>query len=71
MAALPQIGSPLTAANGRELNTSEFLLNQLIDALDKAESAGRDMTALRLRRDDIARQVGDLKRVYFPRGPGQ
>lgn len=68
MPALPQVGNPLTSADGRELNRAEYLLNQLIEKLDLATAAGRDVEALRMRRDDIARQVADLKRVYFPRG---
>lgn len=69
MPALPSLDKPLNSANLRDLNQSEYLLNQMVTYLDQAEQAGRDVEALRLRRDDLARQVSDLKRVYFG-GPG-
>jgi hypothetical protein len=66
MAKPASIAEPLTDQDLRDLNRAQYLLNQLLPQLDKAESAGRDVTDLRLRRDDLADQVQKLKAAYFP-----
>ena len=66
MATQPTIASPLTDADLRDLNRAQYVLNQLLPQLDKAQAAGRDVTDLRLRRDDLADQIVKLKAAYFP-----
>jgi len=63
-AAAPTLTEPLSAQDIRDLNTAQYKLNQLLQALDKAEAAGRDVTDYRLRRDDLADQVAKIKSVY-------
>jgi hypothetical protein len=62
----PTIAEPLTDQDLRDLNRAQYILNQLLPQLDKAEAAGRDVTDLRLRRDDLASQVAQIKAAYFP-----
>jgi hypothetical protein len=66
MAKSPTIADPLTDQDLRDLNRAQYILNQLLAQLDKAEAAGRDVTDLRLRRDDLADQIAKLKVTYFP-----
>ncbi len=66
MAATPTIAEPLTQQDLKDLNKAQYLLNQLIPQLEKAAAAGRDVTDLQLRRDDLAAQVQQLKAAYFP-----
>ena len=66
MAKAPTIADPLTDQDLRDLNRAQYILNQLLAQLDKAEAAGRDVTDLRLRRDDLADQIVRLKAQYFP-----
>jgi hypothetical protein len=66
VAATPTVASPLTDADLRDLNRAQYILNQLLPQLDKAQAAGRDVTDLRLRRDDLADQISKLKAAYFP-----
>lgn len=65
MAATPTVASPLTDTDLRDLNRAQYILNQLLPQFDKATAAGRDVTDLRLRRDDLADQVTKLKAAYF------
>ena len=60
------IAEPLTDQDLRDLNRAAYILNQLLPQLDKAQAAGRDVTDLRLRRDDLADQVTKIKAAYFP-----
>jgi hypothetical protein len=66
MAKQPTVADPLTDQDLRDLNRAQYILNQLLPQLDKAQSAGRDVTDLRLRRDDLADQITKLKAAYFP-----
>jgi hypothetical protein len=66
MARQPTIADPLTDTDLRDLNRAQYILNQLLPQLDKAQAAGRDVTDLRLRRDDLADQITKLKASYFP-----
>ncbi len=66
MAKSPTIAEPLTDQDLRDLNRAQYVLNQLLPQLDKAKAAGRDVTDLQLRRDDLADQVAKLKAAYFP-----
>jgi hypothetical protein len=66
MPKAPTISEPLTDQDLRDLNRAQYILNQLLPQLDKAQTAGRDVTDLRLRRDDLADQITKLKQVYFP-----
>lgn len=66
MAKAPTIAEPLTDQDLRDLNRAQYILNQLLPQLDRAEAAGRDVTDLRLRRDDLASQVAQIKQAYFP-----
>lgn len=66
MAKQPTIAEPLTDQDLRDLNRAQYILNQLLPQLDKAEAAGRDVTDLRLRRDDLASQIAQIKQAYFP-----
>ncbi len=66
MAKSPTIAEPLTDQDLRDLNRAQYVLNQLLPQLDKAAAAGRDVTDLQLRRDDLADQVAKLKAAYFP-----
>jgi hypothetical protein len=66
MPKAPTIAEPLTDQDLRDLNRAQYILNQLLPQLDKAEAAGRDVADLRLRRDDLASQVAQIKAAYFP-----
>ncbi len=66
MATTPTVAEPLTKQDLTDLNKAQYLLNQLIPQLEKAAAAGRDVTDLQLRRDDLAAQVAQLKAAYFP-----
>jgi len=66
LAKTPTIAEPLTDQDLRDLNRASYMLGQLLFQLDKAQAAGRDVTDLRLRRDDLADQVTKIKQVYFP-----
>jgi hypothetical protein len=60
------IAQPLTDSDLTDINRAQYILNQLLAQLDKAEQAGRDVTDLRLRRDDLANQIAQIKSAYFP-----
>jgi hypothetical protein len=66
VAKQPTLAEPLSDQDLRDLNRAGYILNQLLPQLDKAQAAGRDVTDLRLRRDDLADQVGKIKAAYFP-----
>jgi len=66
MPKAPSIAEPLTDQDLRDLNRASYVLGQLLPQLDKAQAAGRDVTDLRLRRDDLADQVAKIKATYFP-----
>lgn len=66
MAKAPTIPDPVSEQDLRDLNRAQYILNQLLPQLDKARAAGRDVTELELRRDDLADQVAKLKASYFP-----
>ena len=65
-AANPTVAEPLTKDDLSALNRAGYILNQLLSQFDKAKAAGRDITDLELRRDDLAQQVQQIKAAYFP-----
>jgi hypothetical protein len=65
-AATPTVASPLTDQDLRDLNRAQYIVNVALPFLDKMEAAGRDVTDLRLRRDDIANLIGKLKAAFYP-----
>ena len=64
--ANPTIAEPLTKDDLAALNRAGYILAQLLQQFDKAQAAGRDITDLILRRDDLANQVAMIKKAYFP-----
>jgi hypothetical protein len=64
--ANPTVADPLDKNDLAALNKAGYLLNQLLAQFDKATAAGRDITDLQLRRDDLADQVAKIKAAYFP-----
>ena len=66
MATNPTIAEPLTKDDLAALNRAGYILAQLLTQFDKAQAAGRDITDLILRRDDLANQVAQIKKAYFP-----
>ena len=65
-AANATIAEPLTKDDLSALNRAQYILNQLLSQFDKVRAAGRDITDLELRRDDLASQVNQIKAAYFP-----
>jgi hypothetical protein len=65
-ASNPTVVDPLDKNDLVALNKAGYLLNQLLAQFDKATAAGRDITDLQLRRDDLADQVVKIKAAYFP-----
>lgn len=64
--AVKPLDNPLTDRDKQQLDQALYLLNQMLPKLDQAERAGRDVTALRMRRDDLANQAAQIKAAYFP-----
>jgi hypothetical protein len=64
--ASPTAAEPLTKDDLAKLNRAGFLLADLLTQFDKAKAAGRDVTDLEMRRDDLANQVSLIKGAYFP-----
>jgi hypothetical protein len=65
-AKLPTLADPLSEIDLRDLNRAQYILAQLIQKLERAKEAGRDVTDIEIRRDQLAAEVEKLKRVYFP-----
>jgi hypothetical protein len=66
MVKSPTVAEPLTDQDLKDLNRAQYILNMMLPQLDKARAAGRDVTDLQLRRDDLADQVLKLKATYYP-----
>lgn len=60
------VGCPLTAADLKQLNTSLYVLNQLVEAIEKAKRAGVDCSQVEQMRTDLYEQASRIKREYFP-----
>ncbi|NBS69655.1 hypothetical protein EBT31_12185 [bacterium] len=58
--------SPLKESDLKTINKSLYLLNELIEAIEKAECAGIDCTEQKLRRDDLTQKLLAIKNAYFP-----
>jgi hypothetical protein len=66
VAKAASVAEPLTDQDYRDLNRAEYIVNQLLPQLDKARLAGRPVSDLQLRRDDLASQVTQIKGQYYP-----
>lgn len=58
--------SPLKDTDLRTINKALYQLNELIGALDKAESCGIECQEARMRRDDLHAKLMAIKGTYFP-----
>jgi hypothetical protein len=58
--------SPLKDHDLRQINKGMYLLNDMISAIDKAESCGIDCMEVKIRREDMLAKLTALKAAYFP-----
>lgn len=65
MATKPITESPLSANDLRELNKAQFLVNAMVEKMDRAERAMTDVSHIREFRQSIADQIAAIKREYF------
>lgn len=66
MPALPVIGSPLTASHKAELQRSQYLWTRAVEAADRMERIGLDVTAAREQIAAGLELVEAMLREYFP-----
>lgn len=57
---------PLKEADLKSLNKAIFMLNDMINELDKAKKAGIDVEEIEIRRIDLANKLSAMKEAYFP-----
>jgi hypothetical protein len=72
MAAAPagsMQGSPLSQADLKLLNQALYKLSEAVQAMDKAEAAGIDVSDQRLMQQDLLTQLVAIKQTYFPGAP--
>ena len=58
--------SPLKDHDLRQINKGLYMLNDMIGAIDKAESCGIDCMEVKIRREDMLAKLTALKSAYFP-----
>lgn len=58
--------SPLKDTDLRNINKALYKLNDMIPAIDKAETCGIDCMEIKIRRDDMVAKLNALKSAYFP-----
>lgn len=58
--------SPLKDIDLRNINKALYKLNDMISAIDKAETCGIDCMEIKIRRDDMVAKLNSLKSAYFP-----
>lgn len=58
--------SPLKDHDLRQINKGIYMLNDLLTAIDKAESCGIDCMEVKIRREDMLAKLMAVKAAYFP-----
>jgi hypothetical protein len=60
------VDNPLKDHDLRQINKALYMLNDMITAIDKAESCGIDCMEVKIRREDMLAKMMAIKSAYFP-----
>ncbi len=58
--------NPLKDHDLRQINKALYMLNDMIGAIEKAESCGIDCMEVKIRREDMQAKMMAIKAAYFP-----